>query len=77
MGRVAKGRVRQVEPKVGRPMTETRYASRKFLLACAAWLAGVVFFSIGKIDAAQWLSQSAWVLGLYMAGNVGDSAVTK
>lgn len=58
-------------------MTDTRYASRKFLLACAAWLAGVVFFSIGKIDAAQWLSQSAWVLGLYLAGNVADQAVTK
>lgn len=58
-------------------MTETRYASRKFLLACAAWLAGVVFFSIGKIDAVQWLSQSAWVLGLYLAGNVADQAVTK
>ena len=54
-----------------------RYASRKFLLACAALLAGIVFFALGKIDAAQWLSQSAWVLGLYMAGNVGDTAVTK
>lgn len=58
-------------------MTDTRYASRKFLLACAAFLAGLVFFSIGKIDAAQWLSQSAWVLGLYLAGNVGDQAVTR
>ena len=40
-------------------------------------IAGIVFFALGKLDAAQWLSQSAWVLGLYMAGNVGDSAVTK
>lgn len=58
-------------------MSDRRFVSRKFLLACAAWLAGVVFFSIGKIDAAQWLSQSAWVLGLYLAGNVADQAVTK
>jgi hypothetical protein len=58
-------------------MTDNRYASRKFLLACAAFVAGLVFFAIGKIDAAQWLSQSAWVLGLYLAGNVGDQAVTK
>jgi hypothetical protein len=45
-------------------MTDRRFLSRKF-------------FALGKLDAAQWLSQSAWVLGLYMAGNVGDSAVTK
>lgn len=58
-------------------MTDTRYNSRKFLLACAGWLAGIVFFAIGKLDAAQWLTQSAWVLGLYLAANVGDQAVTK
>ena len=52
----------------------SRYASRKFLLAAVAFAAGVVFFALGKLDAAQWLSQSAWVLGLYMAGNVGDTA---
>lgn len=58
-------------------MSDTKFASRKFVLACAGWLAGVVFFSIGKLDAAQWLTQSAWVLGLYLAANVGDQAVTK
>lgn len=58
-------------------MADKRYASRKFILACAAFLAGLVFFAIGKIDAAQWLSQVAWVLGLYMAGNVGDTAAAK
>ncbi|MCM2311387.1 MAG: hypothetical protein NDI84_08290 [Steroidobacteraceae bacterium] len=52
----------------------TRFASRKFILASAAFLAGVVFFAIGKIDATQWLSQCAWCVGLYMAGNVGDTA---
>jgi uncharacterized membrane protein YiaA len=65
---------RRAEPPA---MTDTRYASRKFLLACAAFVAGLVFFSIGKIDAAQWLSQSAWVVGLYLAGNVADQAVTR
>lgn len=58
-------------------MTDTRYASRKFLLAACAFAVGVVFFSLGKLDAAQWMSQSAWVLGLYLAANVGDQAVTK
>lgn len=56
---------------------DSRYASRKFLLACAGWAAGVVFFAIGRLDAAQWMSQSAWVLGLYLAANVGDQAATK
>jgi uncharacterized membrane protein YiaA len=58
-------------------MNPERYASRKFILACVAFVAGLACFALGKIDAAQWLSQSAWVLGLYMAGNVGDSAVSK
>ena len=58
-------------------MNLERFASRKFILACVAFVAGMAFFALGTIDAAQWLSQSAWVLGLYMAGNVGDSAVSK
>jgi dipeptide/tripeptide permease len=48
-------------------VTDRRFLSRKFALACAGLIAGIVFFALGK----------AWVLGLYMAGNVGDSAVTK
>lgn len=58
-------------------MNDTRYMSRKFLLACAGWVAGVVFFAVGKLDAAQWMSQSVWVLGLYSAANIGDQATTK
>jgi|SwirhirootsSR3_FD_contig_31_27624197_length_529_multi_2_in_0_out_0_1 hypothetical protein len=57
-------------------MSDTRFASRKFILACVAFLAGLGLFIAGKIDAAQWLSQSALVLGLYIAGNVTDAAVT-
>ena len=58
-------------------MTTTRYASRKFVLAAAAFLAGVVFFALGKLDAAQWMSQSALALGLYLTANVSDQAVTR
>jgi hypothetical protein len=54
-----------------------RYASRKFLLACASCAAGVVFFALGKMDAPQWISFTTWVLGLYMAGNVGDTAAER
>lgn len=55
---------------------DTRYASRKFVLSAAAFAAGVVFFALGKLDAAQWMSQSAIVLGLYLTANVSDQAVT-
>lgn len=58
-------------------MNDTRFYSRKFILACVAWIAGVVFFAVGKLDAAQWMSQSAWALGLYFAANVGAKATTK
>ncbi|NID14366.1 hypothetical protein [Luteibacter yeojuensis] len=57
-------------------MNLERYASRKFLIACAAFLAGVAFFALGMLTADQWLTHCEWVLGLYMAGNVGDTAVT-
>jgi hypothetical protein len=57
-------------------MNFERFASRKFILACAALLAGTAFFSLGMMSAEQWLSQSAWVLGLYMAGNIGDTVAT-
>lgn len=53
---------------------DRRYASRKFILACAAFLAGCGFLIAGKVDAAQWQSFVVWVVGLYMAGNVGDTA---
>ncbi len=58
-------------------MSDSRYASRKFLLASAGWLAGVVFFALGKLDASQWMSQSAWVLGLYLAANVSDQVASR
>lgn len=58
-------------------MSDRRYLSRKFALAAIAWVAGAVFFALGKLDAAQWMAQSAWVLGLYLGANVADQAVTK
>jgi outer membrane lipopolysaccharide assembly protein LptE/RlpB len=52
---------------------DRRYASRKFLLAVAAFLAACGFLLAGKIDAAQWIAFVEWIVGLYMAGNVGDT----
>lgn len=58
-------------------MNDTRFASRKFILAAFLLLATLGLL-IGKvIDAATWASTSTWVLGLYFTGNVGASAVQR
>ena len=56
---------------------DKRYASRKFLLALLAFLAACGFLLGGRIDAAQWINFVEWIVGLYMAGNVGDTAAEK
>lgn len=56
---------------------DTRFASRKFILSCAAFLVGLPMVFMGLLTPDQWVSYTTWVLGLYMAGNVGDQAVTK
>lgn len=56
---------------------DRRYASRKFALAAAAFLAGVTFYAIGMMTTEQWTSFTTWVVGLYLGANVADQAVTK
>lgn len=56
---------------------DRRFASRKFLLAAAAFVGGVVFFALGKLTAAEWSDFTRWVVALYLAGNIGDTAVEK
>lgn len=52
---------------------DKRYLSRKFQLSVAAAVAGCGFFAAGMLSADQWVSFTQWVVGLYMAGNVGDT----
>lgn len=49
------------------------FASTKFQLACAAFLAGIAFRVFDQIDAAQWVSFTTWTLGLYFGANVTES----
>lgn len=58
-------------------MEDSRYASRKFLLAAAAFLAGLGVFLGGLITPDQWLGQVTWILGLYMGANVIQKATAK
>lgn len=63
---------------------DRRYASRKFILAAViiligsvAWLLSNALEPLPDITTDQWILLCKWVLGLYMAGNVGDSAVDR
>ncbi|WP_296280588.1 hypothetical protein [Pseudoxanthomonas sp.] len=58
-------------------MTDTRYASRKFMLAAFLQLAALGLLIAGLIDAPVWKDFSVTVLMLYMAGNVGAAFVEK
>lgn len=55
--------------------TDSRYASRKFLLALLVLITGGAFRVLGYIDAAVWVDLTKWTLGLYFVGNVGTWAV--
>lgn len=55
-------------------MNDRRYLSRKFGLATAAFLAGLGLFIAGRLTAPEWISFTQWIVGLYMAGNIGDEA---
>lgn len=54
-------------------MIDARYRSRKFGLACAAFLAGLGLFLAGMLSSVEWIGFTQWIVGLYMAGNVGDT----
>lgn len=53
---------------------DRRYLSRKFGLACAAFLAGLGLFIAQRLTATEWTGFTQWIVGLYMAGNIGDEA---
>lgn len=51
--------------------------SRKFWLTAAAFLVGIPMVCFGLLTPDQWVSYTTWIVGLYMAGNVGDTAANK
>jgi len=56
---------------------DPRYASRKFILTCVLILMAATAFALGLITPEQFIDYTKWLLGLYLAGNVGDTFVTK
>lgn len=63
---------------------DRRYASRKWRLVLLvwgtgtlAWILSTVFYPVGWLSAPVWVEFSKWMVGLYMAGNVGDTAAEK
>lgn len=57
-------------------MSESRYASRKFLLVLIAIFGGAALQLMGKLDPLL-VELVKWVLGLYFAANVGQKATAK
>ena len=53
---------------------QRRFASRKFVFSVAVWIGGTIGWSTGMMDSAQWTEFSRWILGIYLAGNVGETA---
>ena len=58
-------------------VTDRRYASRKFILAAFALLAGTSLLVARFITSDQWMTLMPMVLGLYFTANVTQKAVTK
>lgn len=58
-------------------MEDSRYASRKFILASAAFLAGTSLLVAGLISSEQWMTLTPIVLGLYFTANVAQKAAIK
>ncbi len=71
-----------MDPVAAKVNQDTRYMSRKFRFSVAAWLAGTIgwaasfFTEIPIMTTDQWILFTQWIVGLYMAGNVGDTLVT-
>jgi hypothetical protein len=58
-------------------MSDQRFRSRKFMLAMLSFVMSSAWLALGMIDALQWVDITKWVLGLYLAGNVGDTAAER
>lgn len=58
-------------------MKDTRYRSRKFILAAfASIISSIALFSI-DFSGTTWVSAQSIILGLYGASNVGNKRMTK
>lgn len=54
-----------------------RYISRKFIISLLAIVSADALVFLGIIDAGVWGTTVGGVVALYVAGNVGQKAVTK
>jgi len=57
-------------------MTDSKWASRKFALACAAFVAAIPLLCAGLITSDQWISFNTWLVGLYFVANVSQKVGT-
>jgi hypothetical protein len=52
---------------------DRRFKSRKFGIACAVFVSATALLVTGDITADLWAETVRWTVGLYMAGNIGDT----
>lgn len=56
--------------------TETRFASRKWILAAVVTVAAILLFIGGMLTEAAFLDLVKWTLGLYFGANVVQKAAS-
>lgn len=58
-------------------MSDSKYLSRKFILAAAAFVIFTGLLLAGKIDQGGYVTLSMFALGAYFTANVAQKAATK
>lgn len=58
-------------------MSESKYLSRKFIVAVAAFLIFTGLLLTGKIDQGAYVTLAMFALGGYLAANVAQKATEK
>lgn len=55
-------------------MEDSKFSSRKFILAVVASLSPIALLVTGHIHPAEYVEITKWVIGLYIAGNVAEKS---
>lgn len=57
-------------------ISDSKFASRKYILAAIALLSVILLFAFQRLSEAGFTSSMTWILGLYLGANVAQKATT-
>lgn len=57
--------------------SDSKYSSRKFILASVGLVSSVVLVSVGIMPPDTWVTATGMILGFYFAANVSQKAAVK